>query len=76
MVVANLAQRPASIATARTEAVRSFVAEGQALLKLCPWLGLLYRRTGVVGRDLIQIVNLLECAEEEAGMGYPRFLID
>lgn len=76
MVVANLGQRPVSIAISQTEAVRFFAAERQALLKLHLWLVLLYRPTDVVEKGLIQIANLLECAEEEAGMGYPRILID
>lgn len=76
VVVVNLGQRPASIATSQTEAVRSFAAGRQALLKLYPWLVLLYRPTDVVEKGLIQIANLLECVEEEAGMGYPRVLID
>jgi hypothetical protein len=59
------------------EAVRSFGAEQQALLRLVPWLNLIYRLTvAVAEKDLIQIAGLLECAEEEAGMGYPRVLID
>lgn len=76
-VVVNLGQRPASIATSQMGAVQSFDAERQALLMLVLWLNLIYRLTGAVAeKDLIQIANLPECAEEEAGMGYPQVLID
>jgi hypothetical protein len=58
------------------EVVRFVAVALQTLLEQCLFLALYYLPGGVAGMDLYQIASSLASVGVEAGMGYPRILID